>query len=77
MEIATLFVPIISGIVGYLARHVDLFGQGKSLPAATAQPVQSAHPALTELARLVTQELAQLGSVRNSPTTPTVPSAPH
>lgn len=48
----SLAVPVLAGLIGYVLRHVNVFGQGGGAPPL-ATPVAPAHPVLAELERIV------------------------
>lgn len=75
MDVAHLFLPVIAGLIGYLVRHIDVFGQGGTLPSPTAATAQSPHPVLDALAALIQEQLRQRSAVVTDTRTPTVPPA--
>lgn len=44
MTAVEIIVPVMAGIIGYVLRHVDLFGQGSTTPAQTPATNTSASP---------------------------------
>lgn len=75
-ELSSLLLPFVFGAIGYLIRHVNVFGQGTALPPATAPAAQGSHPVLDALASLINERLGQSSAVAAKTITPTVPSAP-
>lgn len=74
-EMASLLLPLVCGCVGYLIRHVNVFGQGGGATSPTATPVTTAHPVLDALAGLINERLAQSVAVGSAARTPAVPPA--
>jgi hypothetical protein len=66
----SLAVPVIAGIIGYILRHTNVFGQGSAAPTVTA-PLAPAHPILAELARIV-QAAVQSALTQPAPTSTAV-----
>lgn len=74
-ELSSLLLPIVCGAIGYLIRHVNVFGQGTTLAPATAPANQGSHPVLDALAALINERISQRSAVASNVSTPTVPSA--
>lgn len=75
MEIASMLMPMVCGCIGYLVRHVNVFGQGSGGTSPTAAPAPTAHPVLDALVSLINERMAQGIAVGSSVKTPTVPPA--